>query len=276
MVDQTQRSSAITIERVTQAFRSGEKDLPVLDDVSFTAKPGEFIALVGPSGCGKSTLLRLLAGLDRPLFGRVIVDGEPVRAPDPQRALVFQDPTLFPWRTVRDNVAVGPQARGALAQSQQRIDEVLELVNLTEFANSWPAQLSGGMAQRAALARALVNDPSLLLLDEPLGKLDALTRRVLQRELQALWVKRGFTAVLVTHDVSEAIVLADRIIVFSPRPARIREIVEVDSDRPRDQSSPEFVQLRKRILELLDAEDPATPTAFVEDGSDELTAAGAR
>ncbi|MHA7985043.1 ABC transporter ATP-binding protein [Rathayibacter sp. CAU 1779] len=244
----------IDILGVTQAFRSGGKDLPVLDDVSISARPGEFIALIGPSGSGKSTLLRLLAGLDKPLFGGVFVGGAPVSGPDPSRALVFQDPTLLPWRTVRQNVAVGPQARGILKGSRQRIDDALELVGLTEFADAWPAQLSGGMAQRAALARALVNDPSVLLLDEPLGKLDALTRRVLQGELLSLWHRRRFTAVLVTHDVSEALILADRIVVFSPRPARVREVVDVELDRPRDQSSSGFIALRRRILDILDAD----------------------
>jgi NitT/TauT family transport system ATP-binding protein len=251
--------SAIDIVGVTQAFRSSGQDLLVLDDVSVSAKPGEFVALVGPSGSGKSTLIRLLAGLDRPLAGTVYVDGVPVTKPDPNRALVFQDPTLLPWRTVRGNVAIGPQARGELRTSGDRIDEVLELVGLTEFAEAWPSQLSGGMAQRAALARALVGDPSVLLLDEPLGKLDALTRRVLQGELARLWEERGFTAVLITHDVSEALTLADRVVVFSPRPARVREVIEVDLERPRDQSAPGFLALRDHVLALLDEAGAAPP-----------------
>jgi NitT/TauT family transport system ATP-binding protein len=254
----------IDIRNVTQAFRSGNKDLPVLDDISLSVRPGELIALVGPSGSGKSTLIRLLAGLDKPLFGSVWVDGKRVTAPDPSRALVFQDPTLLPWRTVRGNVAIGPQARGVLGKSKQRIDDALALVDLTDFAHAWPAQLSGGMAQRAALARALVNDPSVLLLDEPLGRLDALTRRVLQGELLRLWQERGFTAVLITHDVSEALILADRLVVLSPRPARIREIVEVGLDRPRDQFAPEFVSLRAKILDLLDEETTTPPDELEE------------
>ncbi len=159
--------AAIEIRNVTQAFRGGGRDLPVLDDITLTARPGEFVALIGPSGSGKSTLIRLLAGLDTPLFGTVHVDGDRITGPDPSRALVFQDPTLLPWRTVRDNVAIGPQARRQRpgpAESGPRIDEALDLVGLTDFAGAWPAQLSGGMAQRAALARALVNDPSVLLL----------------------------------------------------------------------------------------------------------------
>ncbi|MFT4043744.1 MAG: ABC transporter ATP-binding protein [Gordonia sp. (in: high G+C Gram-positive bacteria)] len=245
---------SIEIRNVTQAFRSANTDLAVLDNISITVDPGEFLVLVGPSGSGKSTLIRLLAGLDTPLFGSVSVDGVPVTAPDPSRALVFQDPTLLPWRTVRGNVAIGPQARGVLGESQSRIDEALELVGLSDFKDAWPAQLSGGMAQRAALARALVNDPSVLLLDEPLGALDALTRRVLQGELLRLWRDRGFTAVLITHDVSEALVLADRVAILSPRPARIREVIDIDLPRPRDQSTPEFVTVQSRILSLLDEE----------------------
>lgn len=257
--------AAVDVVGVTQAFRttSGD-DLLVLDDVSVSARPGEFVALVGPSGSGKSTLLRLLAGLDRPLFGTVYVDGVRVAGPDPRRALVFQDPTLFPWRTVRENVAVGPQARGVLRDSAQRIDAALDLVNLSDFADAWPAQLSGGMAQRAALARALVNDPQVLLLDEPLGKLDALTRRNLQGELLRLWHERRFTALLVTHDVSEALVLADRVVVFSPRPARVREVIDVTLERPRAQADPRFVALRERILALLDEEPTVAPDELEE------------
>ncbi|MGW5348956.1 ABC transporter ATP-binding protein [Streptomyces sp. NPDC004031] len=262
----TGHGAAVDIRNVTQAFRAADGDLAVLDDISLSVRPGEFVALVGPSGSGKSTLIRLLAGLDRPLFGTVQVGGARVTGPDPSRALVFQDPTLLPWRTVRGNVAIGPQARRALASSRQRIDDALALVGLTDFADAWPAQLSGGMAQRAALARALVNDPSVLLLDEPLGKLDALTRRVLQGELLRLWQERGFTAVLITHDVSEALVLADRLVVLSPRPARIREVVEVGLDRPREQSAPAFVALRARILALLDEEATTQPDELEETG----------
>lgn len=201
----------------------------------------------------------MLAGLDRPLFGTVHAEGELITAPHPSRALVFQDPTLLPWRTVEANVALGPQARGEKDEAKQRIADALALVGLTEFARAWPSQLSGGMAQRAALARALVGEPPILLLDEPLGKLDALTRRVLQGELLKLWEQRRFTAVLITHDVSEALTLADRVVIFSPRPARIREIVAVDLPRPRNQADARFVSLREHVLALLDEESTTAP-----------------
>ena len=239
--------SAIAVERVSHGYGA----LEVLDDVTLRAEAGELVAILGPSGCGKSTLLRLLAGLETPGAGTVAVDGARVDGPSPERALVFQDPTLFPWRTVRQNVAIGPQALGRLKESAGAIDEAIRLVGLDGFADARPQQLSGGMAQRAALARALVNRPSLLLLDEPLGRLDALTRLSMQRELLRLWQDGGFTALLVTHDVDEALVLADRVVVMSPRPARILADIRVDAERPRAHDDPRLTELRRSILGLL-------------------------
>ena len=175
--------------------------LPVLDDVSFSVEPGEFVALLGPSGCGKSTLLRLVAGLEPPRSGALREDGDPITGPYPSRVVVFQDPTLFPWRTVWDNVALGLEAQGILKSQRHRVDAALDLVGLSAFRNAYPHQLSGGMAQRVALARALVNDPKMLILDEPLGKLDSLTRITMQAEIVSLWQRKGFTTLLVTHDV---------------------------------------------------------------------------
>ena len=183
--------------------------------------PGEFVALLGPSGCGKSTLLRLIAGLERPRAGRIFMGGgRRSTAPDPSRILVFQDPTLYPWRTVRQNVALGLEARGLLRTQGGRVDDVLRQVGLDGFDQAYPHQLSGGMAQRAALARALVNEPAVLLMDEPLANLDSLTRIAMQTELMALWQRERFTAFLVTHDVEEALFLAERVLVLSERPAR--------------------------------------------------------
>ncbi|MDO8208822.1 ABC transporter ATP-binding protein [Conexibacter sp. CPCC 206217] len=229
----------------------GYGTLAVLSEISVEVAPGELVALLGPSGSGKSTLLRLVAGLEAPLHGAVRVDGVGVSGPDPSRALVFQDPTLFPWRSVWANVAVGPQARGRLKQERGRIDEALALVGLQGFEQALPHQLSGGMAQRVALARALVNRPPLLLLDEPLGKLDALTRLSLQRELLRLWEGGSFTALLVTHDVDEALLLADRVIVLSDRPARILADLRVDLERPRRHADPRRERLRDKVLDLL-------------------------
>ncbi|MBF6076882.1 ABC transporter ATP-binding protein [Nocardia beijingensis] len=233
----------------TRAQRLGR--LRVLTDVSLRIEAGQFVALLGPSGCGKSTLLRLLAGLERPSRGVLRADGAPIDGPDPHRALMFQDPTLFPWRTVEQNVALGPQARGTLAEDRTRVTEALTLVGLDGFRDAYPAQLSGGMAQRVALARALVNRPRLFLLDEPLGKLDALTRATLQTEITRLWQEDEFTAVLVTHDVDEALRLADRVVVFSARPGKVVRDVPIELPRPRAHDDPEYLRLRREILRLL-------------------------
>ncbi|MBW8484517.1 ABC transporter ATP-binding protein [Actinomadura parmotrematis] len=247
-------TAAVEATALTHRFALGRDRLTVLDGVDLAVAPGEFVAVVGPSGSGKSTLLRLLAGLDRPTRGRLTVDGAPLAGPDPSRALVFQDPTLFPWRTVRGNVEIGPRATGRLRERRDDVAAALELVGLTDFADAYPSQLSGGMAQRAALARALVNRPELLLLDEPLGALDALTRLAMQKELLNLWEARGFTAVLVTHDVDEALRLADRVLVLSARPGRVLADLPVDAARPRDTGAPALRDLRHRILRLLGVE----------------------
>ncbi|MFM0431685.1 ABC transporter ATP-binding protein [Paraburkholderia aspalathi] len=250
----------IDVRHVSHQFALRGAVLPVLQDVSFTVEPGEFVALLGPSGCGKSTLLRLVAGLDTPTQGSVQADGAAIAGPDPSRVVVFQDPTLYPWRTVRGNVGVGPQAqRKRFArrngpqeeQAEQRIDTALELVGLSEFAEAFPHQLSGGMAQRVALARALVNDPALLVLDEPFGKLDSLTRIRMQGELARLWLDARFSVLLVTHDVEEALLLADRVIVFSERPARVVAEVRNDAPYPRHRDDPKLVALRREVLAQL-------------------------
>ncbi|NML77052.1 ABC transporter ATP-binding protein [Rhizobium sp. S-51] len=242
------RNVTLDIYRVTHAYDLGDRLLPVLDDVSITVKPGEFVALLGPSGCGKSTLLRLAAGLETPLEGELREDGETIDKPDPDRILVFQEATLFPWLTVRRNIATGLEARGVLKEQGHRIDEILRLVRLEAFADVYPHQLSGGMAQRVAIARALVHDPKLLLLDEPFGKLDSLTRLSMQNELLHLWKDVGFTALLVTHDVEEALLLADRVIVFSDRPARIVAEVPVEKPHPRRRDDADLVHLRQTLL----------------------------
>src|SRR6201996_508083 len=243
--------AALDIEGVSHAFDIDGAVLPVLDNVSFSVKPGEFVALLGPSGCGKSTLLRLVAGLEPPRSGTLREDDIKIRGPHPSRVVVFQDPTLFPWRTVWDNVALGLEAQGILKPNRQRVDDAIELVGLSAFRNAYPHQLSGGMAQRAALARALVNDPKVLELAEPLGKLDSLTRITMQAELVSLWQRKQFTTLLVTHDAEEALVLANRVIVLSERPARIKADIAVDRPYPRHRGDPYLAELRRKILGLL-------------------------
>ncbi|WP_431019750.1 ABC transporter ATP-binding protein [Burkholderia cepacia] len=245
------RGARIDIRRVSHAFDGPGGPLPVLDDVTLSVAAGEFVALLGPSGCGKSTLLRLVAGLDAARQGGIAQDGVPIEQPDPSRIVVFQDPTLYPWRRVRANVALGLEARGVARASQHRVDDALARVGLQEFSNVFPHQLSGGMAQRVALARALVNDPRLLILDEPLGKLDSLTRLTMQAELTALWQRDGFSALLVTHDVEEALFLAQRVIVFGPRPARIVVELRVDLPYPRHRGDPRLAELRHDALRHL-------------------------
>jgi len=242
------RGAALSIQDVSHRFELEARPLPVLEHVSLSVEPGEFVAILGPSGCGKSTLLRLVAGLDFPAAGVLSLDGQPINGPDASRIIVFQDPTLYPWRTVWSNVALGLEARGLLGSRRERVDDVLRLVGLTGFATAYPRQLSGGMSQRAALARALVNDPKLLVLDEPLGQLDSLTRIAMQQELVSLWQRAGFTALLVTHDVEEAVFLASRIIVLSERPARITAEVVNARPYPRHRGDPHLAELRREIM----------------------------
>jgi NitT/TauT family transport system ATP-binding protein len=239
------------VARVSHRFSFNGEPLPVLNNVSLRVNPGEFVALLGPSGCGKSTLLRLIAGLEPSISGHITANGVEITGPDPSRILMFQDATLYPWRTVWDNAALGLEARGLLKTQRGKVDDALNLVGLGTFAKAYPRQLSGGMAQRVALARALVNDPSLLLLDEPLAKLDSLTRIAMQAELIRLWQETGFTGILVTHDVEEALFLAERVIVFSDRPASVKSEVVVDRPYPRHRGDPYLAELRRRILEDL-------------------------
>jgi NitT/TauT family transport system ATP-binding protein len=243
--------AALDIEHVSHAFDIDGTELPVLSEVTLSVEPGEFVALLGPSGCGKSTLLRLVAGLEKPRSGTLREDEHRITRPHPSRVVVFQDPTLFPWRSVWDNVALGLEAQGILKSQRQRVDAALDLVGLAAFRNAYPHQLSGGMAQRVALARALVNDPKILILDEPLGRLDSLTRITMQAELVSLWQRKGFTTLLVTHDAEEALFLANRVIVFSERPARIKADIRVQRPYPRHRGDPYLADLRRQILGLL-------------------------
>ena len=216
-----------------------------------TPKAGELIALIGPSGCGKSTLLRLVAGLDSADSGDLLIGIEAITAPNAERGLVFQDPNLFPWLTVRRNIQAGLVARRVLHEKKNEVNEFMRLVGLEIFANVYPHHLSGGMAQRAALARALINHPKILLLDEPLGALDAFTRMRMQDEVLRLWEARRTTMLLVTHDIDEAIYMSDRIMIMTPRPGRIERTIPVELARPRQRDSGDFLRLRSDILKFL-------------------------
>jgi NitT/TauT family transport system ATP-binding protein/sulfonate transport system ATP-binding protein len=244
--------SPLVARDVTKVFVAADgAPVPVLDRLSLTVAAGEMASLVGPSGCGKSTLLRLIAGLEAPGSGELRVGAEWITGPSAERGLVFQDPNLFPWLTVRRNIEAGLVARGVLHRQRREVDEFMGLVGLRGFADAYPHQLSGGMAQRAALARALINHPKILLLDEPLGSLDAFTRMRMQDEVLRLWEARGTTMLLVTHDIDEAIYMSDRIVLMTQRPARVERVIEVPMTRPRQRNSPGFLALRAEILEML-------------------------
>ena len=247
-------ASSLHVHEVHKSFPApddGNVRRSALDGVSLSLAAGEMVALVGPSGCGKSTLLRLIAGLDSPDSGELLIGSEPITEPGAERGLVFQDPNLFPWLTVRRNIQVGPVARGVLHEKRDEVDEFMGLVGLEGFADAYPHHLSGGMAQRAALARALINHPRVLLLDEPLGALDAFTRMRMQDEVLRLWQARRTTVLLVTHDIDEAIYMSDRIVIMTQRPGKIERTITVDLQRPRDRSSADFLRLRAEILEHL-------------------------
>lgn len=223
-----------------------------LRDVSLSVAEGEFVCLLGPSGCGKTTLLRIIAGLESPTEGEVRVDGVPVDGPTPRLGMIFQDYSLYPWRRVIDNIAFGLElANIQKAERLARAEEYLDLVGLEGFANSFPYELSGGMRQRVAVARALATDPAVVLMDEPFGALDAQTRNAMQLELLEIWTKTKKTVLFVTHSVDEAVFLADRIVVLSPRPGRVREIIEVTEPRPRDRTCEGCAAIRRHVLGLI-------------------------
>ena len=244
--------SSLRIQDVSMAFHTDEGGTVVaLDRLSLSIAAGEMVSLIGPSGCGKSTLLRLIAGLERPTSGALRVGSTPIDGPGAERGLMFQDPSLFPWKSVRRNIESGLVARGVLAQRRGEVDDFLRLVGLEAFADAYPHQLSGGMAQRAALARALINHPRVLLLDEPLGALDQFTRMRMQDEVLRIWQARQTTMILVTHDIDEALYMSDRIVMMTGRPGRVDRIHDVPLPRPRNRTAPEFLRIRAEILEQL-------------------------
>lgn len=247
-----EKTGAITIRNAVKKFiqPSGE-EMTALNGVNLDIEAGTFISFIGPSGCGKSTLLRLIAGLEKPTEGELTIDGVPIKKAGCDRGLVFQNPTLFSWLTIYENIAFSLKARRIFKKEQSTVDEYIDLVGLKDFANSYPHQLSGGMAQRASIARALAAHPKVLLLDEPLGALDAFTRMNMQDELLRIWREKNMTVVMVTHDVDEAIYLSDKIVVMSARPAKVEKIIDVDISQKKARNAPEFLKLRSEILEIL-------------------------
>ncbi|MCL2223522.1 MAG: ABC transporter ATP-binding protein [Defluviitaleaceae bacterium] len=243
----------IEINRLNKVFKRADtaENFCAIEDLSLEIESGEFVSIVGTSGCGKSTLLRIIAGLETPTHGEVLCGGNTVSGTSPSRGMVFQEHTLFPWMSVRKNIVFALKSAGRFKMFGGDVDTLLETAGLTDFANSFPHQLSGGMRQRAALIRSLAVSPDVLLLDEPLGALDSFTRMVLQDEIIRLWKERGNTMLLITHDVDEAVYLSNRIIVMSPRPGRIAEIVSVPMSYPRNRGASEFAQLRTRLLKRL-------------------------
>jgi NitT/TauT family transport system ATP-binding protein/sulfonate transport system ATP-binding protein len=222
-----------------------------LKDFNLSVRQGEFVSIIGSSGCGKTTLLRLIAGLDDPKSGELILNGEKITEPAAQCGYVFQQGSLFPWLTVENNIAAGLKARGGYKNNKGEVARYIEMIGLKGFEKSFPYQISGGMAQRVAIARALINNPAVLLLDEPMGALDSFTRADIQDKLLELWRKNNITMILVTHDVDEAIYLSDRIVIMTPRPGRIKEIINVDLPYPRHRGGSDFLSMRRDILEKL-------------------------
>jgi len=236
----------IQINRVFKHFQLQDQTIHALSDASLTIHKGEFVCLIGASGCGKSTLLRIMAGFEQPSAGQALMWDKPIEGPEPSRGMVFQDYALFPWLSVRDNIGFGPASRGlSRGEVKDTVDKFVELVGLQKFANAWPHQLSGGMKQRVAIARVLANDAELVLMDEPFGALDAMTRERLQDELLDIWQRTGLTVVFVTHSVEEAIFLAGRVVVMTPGPGRIESDNALELARPRDVASPEFNAVRR-------------------------------
>ncbi|NYT06759.1 MAG: ABC transporter ATP-binding protein [Methanomicrobiales archaeon] len=243
----------LVIRNLTRSFvRDDGELLTAVENINLTIRQEEFICVLGPSGCGKTTFLRMVAGLDQATSGEIILDGEEIRGPNPKIGIVFQEYSLFPWRNVIDNVAFGLEMQGIEREERYRIaDQYLDLVGLSQFRASYPSELSGGMKQRVAVARALALDPVVLLMDEPFGALDAQTRNLLQKELLEIWEKTKKTIIFVTHSVDEAVFLGDRLIVLTSRPGSICEIVTIDLDRPRNRTSIEFAKVRRQVLDLI-------------------------
>ncbi len=239
----------LKVENVSRIYKDDDEETVALLDANFEVQEGEFVSIIGASGCGKTTLLRMLAGLDPVKQGGITLRGEKITGPDPKRGYVFQQGNLYNWLTVEQNIAYGLKARKVYKENKHRVPELIDMIGLNGFEKAYPHQISGGMAQRVAIARFLINDPEILLLDEPMGALDSFTRADLQDKLLELKAKNNTTMILVTHDVDEAIYLSDRIIIMTPRPGRISEIMDIKMHHPRNRGGSDFMKIRKDLLE---------------------------
>jgi NitT/TauT family transport system ATP-binding protein len=245
----------LSIKDLHKSFRKDDGELVAIEDFNLDIMDGEFVCVLGPSGCGKTTLLRIIAGLEEPTSGKILLKNKEIAGPGSDRGMVFQEFGLFPWRSVRKNIEFGLEIRKIPKEERKAIsDRYIDLVGLKGFETSHPNELSGGMKQRVGIARALANDPAILLMDEPFGALDAQTRNLMQKELLRIWSEMRKTVVFITHSVDEAVFVADRVVVMSARPGKIKSIFDVEWEQPRDRAGVEFASLRKKILAELEIE----------------------
>ncbi|MCI3880113.1 ABC transporter ATP-binding protein [Acinetobacter higginsii] len=260
------RPLMLETKQLTQIFQHGDSERTVLNQIDLRIHKREFVCVIGPSGCGKSTLSRVVAGLDDYHSGEVLVEGQKIKGPSSERGMVFQGYTLFPWKTVKENVMFGPLMKGiSQTRAEEMAREWINIIGLEKYENQFPHELSGGMKQRVAIARALVNEPKILLMDEPFGALDPYTRQKMQKHLMDLWQNIDITILFVTHDMDEAILLADRIVALKANPGEVKEIIEVNLPRPRSMElmhSPEFKQLRERVDLLVHHQEEALDPAL--------------
>lgn len=260
------RPVMLETKQLTQIFQHGDSERTVLNQIDLRIHKREFVCVIGPSGCGKSTLSRVVAGLDDYHSGEVLVEGQKIKGPSSERGMVFQGYTLFPWKTVKENVMFGPLMKGiSQTRAEEMAREWINIIGLEKYENQFPHELSGGMKQRVAIARALVNEPKILLMDEPFGALDPYTRQKMQKHLMDLWQNIDITILFVTHDMDEAILLADRIVALKANPGEVKEIIEVDLPYPRSMElmhSPEFKQLRQRVDLLVHHQEEALDPAL--------------
>ena len=245
------KSRVLEIKKLNKTYRDSGRDVQALKNINLSIQNGEFITIIGPSGCGKTTLLRAIAGLDLDYEGEILLEGNRITGPGLDRGVIFQEHRLLPWLTIGANVSLGMEGRKEYLQ--QQVDSYLKKVGLEGFEKAYPKQLAGGMAQRAAIARALIRKPKMLLLDEPFGALDALTKIRMQGEVERIWMTDKVTMIMITHDIDEAIYLADRLIVMSPRPGEVSDMVHIDRPRPRDRGSEEFGRYRNRVINMFNA-----------------------